>query len=104
MAISTKVGPNWATPHETLKTGGQFHGASSGHSPKDDIYEWSLALYSHPVAASYASGVAFHWYTGDLFDNVERVHRSFPQATLIATEATYERRRIAERARLAPQH
>ncbi len=32
------------------------------------------------------SGVAFHWYTGDFFDQVKSVHGAHPEAELIHTE------------------
>ena len=31
-------------------------------------------------------GVAFHWYSGDYFEELEKTHRRFPQVRLIATE------------------
>lgn len=60
---------------------------------KDHVYEWAKAAYSHSAAASFVSGIAFHWYSGDHFENVRRVHHEFPDAVLLSTEACYERRR-----------
>mmetsp|Transcript_134522 Transcript_134522/g.335627 ORF Transcript_134522/g.335627 Transcript_134522/m.335627 type:complete len:498 (+) Transcript_134522:105-1598(+) len=60
---------------------------------KEDVYTWAQALYSNPGAAQYAAGVAFHWYTGDHFDGVAKIRKDFPQAMLLATEATFERYR-----------
>jgi len=60
---------------------------------KDNLYRWAKAIYSHPTAAQHTAGVAFHWYAGDRFDEVARVHTDFPQAMLLASEATYERYR-----------
>jgi len=50
------------------------------------------AILGHPKAADFVHGAAFHWYTGDLFENVAAVHEKFPNLTLLPSEATYERR------------
>jgi len=60
---------------------------------KNNIYQWANVLYSNPNAARHINGIAFHWYSGDGFEALQQVHQSFPQAELLATEATYERRR-----------
>jgi len=60
---------------------------------KNDIVSFAQAVYQHPKASQFAHGVAFHWYTGDSFETVAQVHRSFPQAVLLASEATYEKHR-----------
>lgn len=59
---------------------------------KDHVHLWAEALANH-TAAQYTHGVAFHWYSGDSFENVEVVHKKYPQFTLLATEATFERYR-----------
>lgn len=61
---------------------------------KDHVLEWAEALYAHPGALQYTQGVAFHWYTGDEFDHVAEVHRRFPDALLLSTEATYDQSRL----------
>lgn len=58
---------------------------------KDAVYTWARTMYNHPAASSYTSGIAFHWYSGDSFDNVARVHKEFPQALLLPSEATWEK-------------
>jgi glucosylceramidase len=63
---------------------------------KDHLVHWARAIYSHPTAAKYADGIAFHWYAGDGFDAVRQVQDEFPQAKLLASEATYERYRWHE--------
>lgn len=66
---------------------------------KDHVYEWAETFYNHPTAGSYIAGIAFHWYAGGDGDpeigmaNVEKVHKDFPQAVLLPSEATYERYR-----------
>lgn len=61
---------------------------------KDHVLEWAEALYSHPEAMQYTSGVAYHWYTGDEFENVAELHRRWPDAVLISTEITYDQSRL----------
>jgi len=41
-------------------------------------------------AGRYVSGVAFHWYTGDHFENVAMTARRFPELTLLFTEGCVE--------------
>jgi glucosylceramidase len=58
---------------------------------RDLIYQRASTILEDPAAAKYAWGVGFHWYEdwsgGDqLFDNVERVHESFPGKNLLFTE------------------
>ncbi len=59
---------------------------------RDLVYQRASTLLSDPEAAKYAWGVGFHWYEdwsgGDqVFDNVERVHESFPAKNIMLTEA-----------------
>jgi len=59
---------------------------------RDLLYGRASALLEDPDAAKYAWGVGFHWYEdwsgGDqVFDNVERVHESFPAKNIMLTEA-----------------
>jgi len=59
---------------------------------RDLIYQRASTLLEDPAAAKYVWGVGFHWYEdwsgGDqMFDNVERVHESFPSKNLLLTEA-----------------
>ena len=41
-------------------------------------------------AAKYIWGTGFHWYNGDHFENVQKVHDEFPNKHLIFTEGTQE--------------
>lgn len=56
-----------------------------------DAYNWAKTVYSHATAGKYTSGVAFHWYGGDIFNVVKSVHKDYPQALLLPSEATYEK-------------
>merc|ERR1712113_184615 len=42
----------------------------------------------------YTSGIAYHWYTGDYFESVQEIHRRFPDAIMMSTEATYDQSRL----------
>ncbi|HUI91018.1 MAG TPA: glycoside hydrolase family 30 protein [Chitinivibrionales bacterium] len=53
---------------------------------KDHIVTWANTIFSDTAAAKYAWGTAFHWYTGDGFDNVGTTHANFPAKHLLATE------------------
>ncbi len=57
---------------------------------KDIIYERAEPALSDPEAAKYIWGVGFHWYTGDHFDQLARVHDAFPQTNLLFTEGCQE--------------
>jgi glucosylceramidase len=59
---------------------------------KHNMYAYAEAALKNDEAKQYVHGVAFHWYTGDLFENVAAVHKDFPEAVLLPSEATYERR------------
>jgi len=60
---------------------------------KDHIYNFTKAVFTDPDASKYATGVAYHWYSGDQFDMLQKVKSDFPQATQLASEATYEQYR-----------
>lgn len=58
---------------------------------RDLVYQRATTLFSDPAAAKYAWGLGFHWYEdwsgGDqVFDNVKRVHESFPAKNILFTE------------------
>mmetsp|Transcript_63215 Transcript_63215/g.116416 ORF Transcript_63215/g.116416 Transcript_63215/m.116416 type:complete len:265 (+) Transcript_63215:1-795(+) len=55
-----------------------------------DIHEWAKTMHSHPNASRYVSGMAWHWYRGDLFNFIEKIHLDYPQAMLLPSEETYE--------------
>jgi glucosylceramidase len=50
------------------------------------MYQRAKVVLDDPKAAKYVWGVAYHWYVGDQFENVERVWQAFPKSHLLFTE------------------
>ena len=50
------------------------------------MYQRVQPAYEDEEASRYIWGTAFHWYTGDHFDNVRVVHEAFPDKHLLYTE------------------
>jgi len=57
---------------------------------RDIMVERSRTVLSDPDAAQYVWGTGFHWYNGDHFDEVQKVHDEFPDKELIFTEGCQE--------------
>ena len=57
---------------------------------RDIMVERAKSVLSDPEASKYVWGTGFHWYNGDHFDNVQKVHDEFPDKHLIFTEGTQE--------------
>jgi glucosylceramidase len=58
---------------------------------KDNVKEWADTLFSsNSTSKDYVDGIAFHWYSGACFDNVQSVYDSYPDKTLLPSEACYE--------------
>lgn len=53
---------------------------------KEKLLARSIASFKIPGAFDKVSGIAFHWYTGDHFENIELVKNAFPNKLLIHTE------------------
>jgi len=72
---------------------------------KDHVYDWAcqaLGSMERPSQAQpFVHGIAFHWYAGDHFDKLQKTHKEFPDAILLATEACYERHRWKSGTRIA---
>ena len=63
---------------------------------RDLLYQRASTVLDDPDAAKYVWGIGYHWYetwTGStmLFDNVRRVHESYPNTNLIFTEGCVEK-------------
>ena len=57
---------------------------------RDVMVKRARAVLSDPDAAKYVWGTGFHWYNGDHFDEVQKVHDEFPDKELIFTEGCQE--------------
>jgi len=75
------LGPTLSTDHPQVQIMIYDHN-------KDNIVEWAQTIFNDPLANQYGSGVAFHWYSGSQFENLETVHSQFPNKFLLGTEAT----------------
>lgn len=60
---------------------------------KKDLMSYASTVMQNPAAAQFVSGTAFHWYTGDFFDQVSQLHQAFPDKMLLSSEATWEKYR-----------
>jgi glucosylceramidase len=52
------------------------------------LYQRAQVVYDDPAAARYVWGAAFHWYTGNHWDNVRLTHEAYPDKALLFTEGT----------------
>jgi glucosylceramidase len=57
---------------------------------RDRIVERASIVLGDPEAARFVWGTGFHWYGGDNYENVGRVHDAFPDKKLLLTEACQE--------------
>jgi glucosylceramidase len=57
---------------------------------RDIVFERAQAALSDPLAAQYIWGTGFHWYSGDQFENLDRLHHAFPDKHLLFTEGCWE--------------
>lgn len=53
---------------------------------KDFLVKRAHELLQDEILRNRLFGAAFHWYSGDYFDELDKVHCSFPQTELLATE------------------
>ncbi len=57
---------------------------------RDEIYARVRPIFNDPEAAKYVWGTGFHWYCGNYFENVQRVHDAWPEKKLLFTEGCQE--------------
>lgn len=57
---------------------------------KERIMERSMVMLSDEDAAKYIYGLAFHWYSGDHFEQLDMFNRKYPDKRLVFTEGCYE--------------
>jgi glucosylceramidase len=53
---------------------------------RDALVRRASQTIGYPGAAGYIHGTAYHWYNGEQFENVSRVHQLFPDKHLYFTE------------------
>jgi len=63
---------------------------------RDMMVHRANVIFGDPEASKYAWGMGFHWYETwagfePMFENVRRVHESYPDKVLLLTEATVEK-------------
>lgn len=56
---------------------------------KEKLLNRALAEFSNPEALKAASGIAFHWYSGNHFDNISLCRQIFPDKLLFHTEGCF---------------
>ena len=49
-------------------------------------YQRGATVLSDPEAARYVWGTAFHWYVGDMWENLSRLHDAFPDKAIFFSE------------------
>jgi len=59
---------------------------------RDAMVRRAIQTMGVPGAARYIHGTSFHWYNGEGFENVSRVHELFPEKHLYFTEGCLEHR------------
>ena len=57
---------------------------------KERIMERANVMLESDQSAKYVSGIAFHWYSGDYFEELSLFHRTYPNKKLMFSEGCYE--------------
>lgn len=57
---------------------------------KERVEERATVMMEDEDASKYIDGIAFHWYSGDHFEQLEMVHKLYPQLELVFSEGCYE--------------
>lgn len=57
---------------------------------KERIYDRASVMLSDKEAAKYIYGIAFHWYSGDHFEQLEMFNKKYPDKKLVFSEGCYE--------------
>ena len=58
---------------------------------KERVLDRACTVFD-PAGRAAADGVAFHWYSGDHFESLRRVHELFPEKKLMLSENCFEYR------------
>ena len=57
---------------------------------KERVMDRASVMLSDKDAKQYITGLAFHWYSGDYFEELEMFHQVYPEKELFFTEGCYE--------------
>ena len=57
---------------------------------REVAFQRAATVLSDPAAAAFVWGTGVHWYAGDYFDQLEQIHRVFPEHHLLFTEGCWE--------------
>jgi len=78
------LGPVLKADHPDVKILGYDHN-------KDHLPDWADTLLAEDSASKpFMDGIAFHWYSGSCFGNVQTVSAAYPSAVLLPSEACFE--------------
>ncbi|MGX9334430.1 glycoside hydrolase family 30 protein (plasmid) [Klebsiella grimontii] len=53
---------------------------------KDGIVDWAERVFADEIRREAIDGIAFHWYTGDHFAQIQHLARRYPEKKLLFTE------------------
>ena len=56
---------------------------------KEKLYSRAIAEFNNPDVVKAASGLAFHWYSGNHFENIALCMQTFPDKLLFHTEGCF---------------
>ena len=57
---------------------------------KERVVERARVMLDDKDASKYIAGIAFHWYSGDHFEQLEMAHKRYPDIDLVFSEGCYE--------------
>jgi glucosylceramidase len=63
---------------------------------KERVFERAAAAFKNKKAAGHIWGVAFHWYSGDHFEQLQMTHDAFPDKALVFSEGCMEMSRKSD--------
>ena len=67
---------------------------------RDHVFEHASVVYDDPEAAKYVWGTAFHWYSGNGFENVRRLGQRYPEKSWSSPKVARKKGRISINGRL----
>lgn len=57
---------------------------------KERVIDRAAVMLSDEIVGKYIEGLAFHWYSGDHFEELEMFHKLYPDKKLVFSEGCYE--------------